>query len=49
MGELLLAVAVGRALTVAEVVVMAVQPFPFVTTTWYVPVANTVALLMLGF
>ena len=50
MGELLLAVAVGKAFTVTEVVAEAVQPLILlVTVTWYVPLAEVVASGMLGF
>ena len=49
MGELLLAVAIGKAFTMTEVVAEAVQPLPSVTVTWYVPLAEVVAEGIFGF
>ena len=49
MGELLLAVAVGKAFTMIEVTAEAVQPLVLVTVTWYVPLAKVVAEGILGF
>ena len=44
-----LAVAVGKAFTVTNVVAKAVHPFAFSTTIVYVPVAATVAFEIVGF
>ena len=49
MGELLLAVAIGKAFTTTDVVAVAVQPLALVTLTWYVPLAKGVAEGILGF
>ena len=49
LGVLLLAVAVGLALTVIEVVAVDVQPLRFVTVILYVPDAKILALAILGF
>src|SRR6266446_5082750 len=48
-GLLLEALAVGFECTVTDVVALAVQPDAFVTFTIYVPAADVVTLLMLGF
>jgi hypothetical protein len=47
-GVLLLAVGVGNALIVTFVVVVAEQPFAFVTTTVYTPEAAVVTLVIEG-
>ena len=44
-----LAVAVGKAFTVTDVVAKAVHPFVFSTTTVYVPVVASVAFKIVGF